>query len=103
MTGVVPRQPVAERGAIVSLVGQQFPWRGKGFGKGTAALPSKHWPPLRAKGGLCGPSPRGLWLCSRRGLCPGPGLAPLFTPRRTVDLNGGAIDSVLVRCADNLA
>jgi hypothetical protein len=24
MTGVVPRQPVAERGTIVSLVGQQF-------------------------------------------------------------------------------
>jgi hypothetical protein len=34
MTGVVPRQPVAERGTIVSLVGQQFLWRGKGFGKG---------------------------------------------------------------------
>jgi hypothetical protein len=56
-----------------------------------------------SKGGLCGLSPRGLWLCRRRGLCPGPGLGPLFTPRRTVDLNGGAIDSVLVMCADNLA
>jgi hypothetical protein len=46
-----------------------------------------------AKDGLCGLSPRGLWLCSRRGLCPGPGLGPLFASRRTVDLNGGAIDS----------
>src|ERR1700730_32706 len=72
--GSAPGQPVAGRGTIVSPVGQQFLWRGQG-------LQQRH-------GG---------------GLCPGPGLGPLFTPRRTVDLNGGAIDSVLVMCADNLA
>src|ERR1700730_2005480 len=46
--GAAPGQPVAERGTIVSLVGQQFLWRGQGLQQRHGGV-AKHWPPLRRK------------------------------------------------------
>ena len=104
--GAAPGQPVAERGTIVSFVGQQFLWRGQRLQQrhGGFAIEALAAAQEKAQRAAFAVYHRVDFGCAAAAACAqGLVLAPFFTPRRTVDLNGGAIDSVLVRCADNLA
>ena len=85
--GAAPRKPIPERGAVISLIGQQFCGRRQGFEQ-------RHGGPCRrstvrrsgesAMGGPCDQSPHGFSSRSHPGLCQALGLGPFFTPCRTV-------------------
>jgi hypothetical protein len=88
---------LAERGTIVSLVGQQFLGRGQRLqqrhgGIAIEALATAQEKAQRAAFAVYHRVDFTLAVQPPR-LVPRAWSRPLFTPRRTVDFNGGAIDS----------